>query len=187
MDNQADTILNSGGFTTNKPNCATQLAGRNYAHPWTSSIHAHRCIRATSPQIHVCRGRQHPPLHIPRRTDASLSGKNNCRASIPRRCFLELQRTLTAPEPACKNSVANDKYLCIKWMGRMRKAWVRAWNGGCIYGRLLFHRLIKGGASLRPCAENANLHRWKRRWHCATFAARGHLSWSRLFRLPNSP
>ena len=104
----------------------------------------------------MCRGRRHPPLHIPRRTDASLSGKSNCRAPISRRCFLELQRTLTAPEPACKNSVANDKYLCIKWMGRMRKAWVRAWNGGCIYGRLLFHRLIKGGASLRPCAENAN-------------------------------
>ena len=104
----------------------------------------------------MCRGRQHPPLHIPRRTDTSLSGKNNCRTSIPRRCFFELQRTLTVTELACKNSVANDKYLCIKWMGRMRKAWVRAWNGGCIYGRLLFHRLIKGGASLRPCAENAN-------------------------------
>ena len=83
MDNQADTILNSGGFTTNKPNCATQLAGRNYAHPWTSSVHAHRCIRATSPQVHVCHGRRHPPLHIPHRTDTSLSGKNNCRASIP--------------------------------------------------------------------------------------------------------
>ena len=106
----------------------------------------------------MCHERQHSPLHIPRRTDASLSGKNNCRVPIRRRCFFELQRTLTAPEPACKNSVANDKYLylCIKWMGRMRKAWVRAWNGGCIYGRLLFHRLIKGGASLRPCAENAN-------------------------------
>ena len=44
MDNQADIILDSGGFTTNEPNCATQLAGRNYAHPWTSSVHARRCI-----------------------------------------------------------------------------------------------------------------------------------------------
>ena len=33
MDNQADTILDSGGSTTNEPNCAAQLAGRNYAHP----------------------------------------------------------------------------------------------------------------------------------------------------------
>ena len=123
-----------------------------------------RLARAVASEQHlhrltVCRGRRHSPLHIPRRTDTSLSGKNNCRASVPRRCFFELQRTLTSQlSLACKNSVANDKYLylCIKWMGRMRKAWVRAWNGGCIYGRLLFHRLIKGGASLRPCAENAN-------------------------------
>ena len=33
MDNQADTILDSGGFTTNESNCAVQLADRNYAHP----------------------------------------------------------------------------------------------------------------------------------------------------------
>ena len=49
MDNQTDTILDSGGFTTNKPNCAAQLTGRNYVHLWTSSVHARRCIRATSP------------------------------------------------------------------------------------------------------------------------------------------
>ena len=79
----------------------------------------------------MCRGRRHSPLHIPCRTDTSLSGKNNCRASVPRRCFLELQRTLTVTELACKNSVANDKYLCIKWMGRMRKAW-----GPCLERRL---------------------------------------------------
>ena len=44
MDNQTDAILDSGGLTTNGPNCATQLTGRNYAHPWTSSVHARRCI-----------------------------------------------------------------------------------------------------------------------------------------------
>ena len=32
MDNQADAILDSGGSTTNDLNCATQPAGRNYAH-----------------------------------------------------------------------------------------------------------------------------------------------------------
>ena len=30
MDNQADTILDSGDSTANEPNCAAQLAGRNY-------------------------------------------------------------------------------------------------------------------------------------------------------------
>ena len=32
MDNQADASLDSGGSTTNEPNCAAQLAGRNYVH-----------------------------------------------------------------------------------------------------------------------------------------------------------
>ena len=44
MDNQADTTRDSGGSTTNEPNCAAQLAGRNCVHPWTSSVHARRCI-----------------------------------------------------------------------------------------------------------------------------------------------
>ena len=44
IDNRADTILDSGGPTTNKPNCAAQLANRNYVHQWTSSIHSHRCV-----------------------------------------------------------------------------------------------------------------------------------------------
>ena len=44
IDNQADAILDSGGSTTNEPNCAAQLTGRSYVHPCTSSIHARRCI-----------------------------------------------------------------------------------------------------------------------------------------------
>ena len=44
MDNQADTMLDSGGSTTNEPNCAAELAGRNCAHPWTSSVYPRRCI-----------------------------------------------------------------------------------------------------------------------------------------------
>ena len=44
IDNQADAILDSGGSTTNEPNCAAQLVSRNCDHPWTSSVHARRCI-----------------------------------------------------------------------------------------------------------------------------------------------
>ena len=99
MDNQADTIFDSGGSTTIELNCATQLADRNYVHP-VNQLGLRFAVASEQhlPQVPVCRGRLHSPLHVPRRTDTSLSGKNNSRAPISRRCFLELQRTLTATE-----------------------------------------------------------------------------------------
>ena len=63
MDNQADTILDSDGSTTNEPNCATQLASRNCAHPVdqlgsrftvASEQHLHRFMCATADGIHRC-------------------------------------------------------------------------------------------------------------------------------------
>lgn len=60
------------------------------------------------------------------------------------------------------------------------KRGVRAGESRCGYGSRLFQRLSKGRTA--PLRGKCNtMHRWKRRWHFATFAARGLPSMQKTF------